>query len=141
MAQLSLRTKIRTKQWLVLGASAFQCTRAGFLCPKCDSFVCLHIRQKIKMSFSWKYDFFSKFGIFCNAIAKPLSEAYTSVYTTIFVWRKDKTNYLSNQTWVMCYHSRNKHQLDGGPYITEYLHICKLIDSVHFWIQYNTLVC
>ena len=34
MAQLWLWTKIHTKQWLVLGASAFQCMRAGFLCPK-----------------------------------------------------------------------------------------------------------
>ena len=30
-------------------------------------------------------------------------------YTTIFVRRKDKTNYLSIQTWVKCYHSWNKH--------------------------------
>ena len=29
--------------------------------------------------------------------------------TTIFVRRKDKANYLSNQTWAKCYHSRNKH--------------------------------
>ena len=36
---------MRTKQWLVLDASAFQCMRAGFLCPKCDNFVCLHTRQ------------------------------------------------------------------------------------------------
>ena len=45
MAQLCLWTKIRYKQWLVLGASAFQCMRAGFLCPKCDNFACLHTRQ------------------------------------------------------------------------------------------------
>ena len=37
------RSKIRTKQWPVLYASAFQC--AGFLCPKCDNFPCLHTRQ------------------------------------------------------------------------------------------------
>ena len=30
------------------------------------------------------------------------------VYTIIFDRRKDKTNYLSNQTWAKCYHSRNK---------------------------------
>ena len=45
MAQLCLWTKIRTKQWLVLGASAFKCMRAGLLCPKCDNFACLHIWQ------------------------------------------------------------------------------------------------
>ena len=33
------------KLWLVLGASAFQCMRAGFSCTKCDNFACLHTRQ------------------------------------------------------------------------------------------------
>ena len=45
MAQLCIWTKIHTKEWLVLGSSAFQCKRAGFLCPKCDNFACLHTRQ------------------------------------------------------------------------------------------------
>ena len=45
MAQLCLWTKIHTKQWLVLGVPAFQCMRAGFLCPKCQNFACLHTRQ------------------------------------------------------------------------------------------------
>ena len=45
MTQLCLWTKIRIKQWLVLGAPAFQCMRAGFLCPKCENFACLHTRQ------------------------------------------------------------------------------------------------
>ena len=40
MAKLCLWTKIRTKQWLVLGASTFQHMRASFLCPKCDCFAC-----------------------------------------------------------------------------------------------------
>ena len=31
-----------------------------------------------------------------------------SVYTTIFVRRKDKTNYLPNQPWAKCSYSRNK---------------------------------
>ena len=39
--------KICTKQWFVLGASVFQCMRAGFLCSKCDNFVCLHTRQDL----------------------------------------------------------------------------------------------
>ena len=47
MDQLCLWTKILTKQWLVLGASAFQCMRAGFLCPKCDNFICLHTHTYI----------------------------------------------------------------------------------------------
>ena len=33
------------KSALVSGASAFQCMRAGFLCPKCDNFACLHTGQ------------------------------------------------------------------------------------------------
>ena len=37
--------KIRTKQWLVLDASAFQCMRADFLSPKCNNFACLHTHQ------------------------------------------------------------------------------------------------
>ena len=28
-----------------LGASAFQCIHAGFLCPKCYNFACLYTRQ------------------------------------------------------------------------------------------------
>ena len=34
---------------------------------------------------------------------------FQSVHTTIFIRRKDKTNYLSNHTWTKWYHSRNKH--------------------------------
>ena len=45
MAQLCPWTKIRTKQWLVLGTSAFQCMRAGFLCPKWENFACFHTCQ------------------------------------------------------------------------------------------------
>ena len=36
---------------------AFQCMRAGFLCPKYDNFACLHTRQD-QSEFHWKYDFF-----------------------------------------------------------------------------------
>ena len=32
-----------------------------------------------------------------------LAQRCSSVYTTIFVQRKDKTNYLSNQTWARCF--------------------------------------
>ena len=37
--------KIPTKQRIVLGASAFQKMRVGFLCLKFDNFACLHNRQ------------------------------------------------------------------------------------------------
>ena len=37
------------------------------------------------------------------------SQRCSSIYTSIFVRRKDKINYLSNQTWAKCYHLRNKH--------------------------------
>ena len=47
----------------------------------------VYIPANIKMSFIWKDD------IFC--------QNRQSVYTTIFVRRKDKTNCLSNQTWNM----------------------------------------
>ena len=50
--------------------------------------------------------FFSKIGIFCKSICAYISQPCSSVYTTIFVRRKDKTNYLSK-----CYYSRNKHWL------------------------------
>ena len=42
---LYLWIKVRTKKWLVLGASAFHSMRAGFLCPKCNNFAYLHNRQ------------------------------------------------------------------------------------------------
>ena len=45
MAQLCVWIKTRTKQWLILGVSVFQCMRAGFLWPKCDNFACLYTRQ------------------------------------------------------------------------------------------------
>ena len=45
IAQLSLWSKICTKQWLVLGASGFQNMSVEFLCPKCYNFACLHTRQ------------------------------------------------------------------------------------------------
>ena len=40
---------------------------------------------------------------------RNISQLCSSVYITIFVWRKDKTNCLPKQTWAKCYHSRNKH--------------------------------
>ena len=79
--------KIRTKQWLVLDASAS---------PPNATILLVYIPAKIKISFIWKDDFF-------------LPKSASSVSRSIFVRRKDKTSYLSNQTWAKCYHSRNKH--------------------------------
>ena len=39
---------------------------------------------------------------------RNISQRCSSIYATIFVQRRDKTNYLSNQIWVNFYHSRNK---------------------------------
>ena len=49
MAQLCLWAKIRTKQWLVLGASGFQCMRALFCAPNA-TILLAYIPAKIKMS-------------------------------------------------------------------------------------------
>ena len=62
---------------------AFQCMPAGFLCPKCNNF-CLFTyppRSKCASSVSRSHS----------------AKRYSGVYTTIFVRRKDKTNYLSKQ--------------------------------------------
>ena len=53
--------------------------------------------------------FFAKIDIFCKSICRNISQRCSRVYTTIFIWRKDKTNYMSNLTWVKCYHLWNKH--------------------------------
>ena len=96
--------------------------RAGFLCPKYDNFL-VYILAKIKMSFIWKDNFFAKIHIFCKWICSNISKRCSSVCTTIFIRRKNKTNYLSHQTWAKYYHSRNKHYLkkkkktlDSRPY-------------------------
>ena len=77
MAQLCFWTKIRTKQWLVLGASAFQCMRAGFVCVKCDNFACRLTRQdQNELHLKRWFFFLAKIGIFCKSIAGPLVQAY-----------------------------------------------------------------
>ena len=51
-----------------------------------------------------------KMFFFLPKSASSVSRSQAScsrVYTIIFVRRKDKTNYLSKQTWAKCYHSRN----------------------------------
>ena len=82
--QLCLWTKIRTKQWLVLGASAFQCMRVGFLCPKCDNFACLHTRQDQNEFHLKRWLFFAKICISCKSIVGPLPsvvQAYIQPYS------------------------------------------------------------
>ena len=64
-------------------------------CVPNETILLVYIPAKIKMSFTQR----------CS-----------SVYTTIFFRRIDKTNYLSNQTWAKCYHSRNKHTYIIGHY-------------------------
>ena len=111
MAQLGLLTKIRTKHWLVLCASAFQCMRVDFLCPKYNS-ACLHTRQdqnKLHLKRWFFFFFLTKSASSVSRSQAHLAKRCSSEYTTIFVRRKDKSNYLSNQTLAKCYHSRNKH--------------------------------
>ena len=60
----------------------------------------------------WKdYFFLPKSASSISRSQVYLAKRYSSVYTTLFVRRKDKTNYLSNQTWAKCYYSRNKYYL------------------------------
>ena len=88
----------QVRKGLVLSASAFQCMRAGFLCPKCDNFACLHKRQDQNELHLKRWFFFAKIGIFCKSIAGPLSEAKTHWMVNWlqlqnelnFVWRHTK---------------------------------------------------
>ena len=68
----------------------------GFSVPRMQQFCLFTCPPRSKWSSSEKMIFFL---IFCKSIACPLP----SVYTTIFLRRKDKTNYLSNQAWTKCY--------------------------------------
>ena len=73
MEQLCLSTKIRTKQWLVSGASAFVCER--IFCARNATILVVYIPAKIKMSFIWKdnfFFFFAKIGFFSKSRASPL---------------------------------------------------------------------
>ena len=68
----------------------------------------VYMSAKIKISFIWKDDFLPKSASSVSRSQTHLAKHCSSVYTNIFVRRKDKTDYLSNQTWAKCYHSRNK---------------------------------
>ena len=91
-----LWTKIRTKQWLVMGASAFQCMLAAFLSPKCNNFACLHNRQDQNELHRKRWFFFPKIGIFCKSIVGPLSEAKTH-------WMVNWLQLLDQLNFVWCY--------------------------------------
>ena len=71
--------------------------------------------------------------IFFLAKKRPTSQICSSVYTTIFVRRKDKTNYLSNQIRAKCYHSRNKHQLKKKRQMADPIHERQILQfNVYF---------
>ena len=118
MAQLCLWTKIRTKQWLILGESAFQCKRAGFLRAKCDNFACLHTRQDQNQLHLERWFFLPK-----SASSVSRSQAYfPALFKRLHNHIRSKTNYLSNHTEklsVTIYEisTNRKKALDGGPYI------------------------
>ena len=114
-----------TKQWIVLGASAFQSMRAGFLCPKYDNFACLHTRQDQNELYLKKYFFFY---FYCKSIADPFSEAYTQPYS--FGGRiKLIICQIRHELSVTIHKISNiwkKKTLDGGPYIIQYNLECYL---------------
>ena len=81
VAQLCLCNKIRTKQWLVLGASDFQCMRADFLCPKCDKFACLHNRQDQNELYLKRLFFLPKSASAVSWSGPSVVQAYTQPYS------------------------------------------------------------
>ena len=119
MAQLCLWTKIRTKQWLVLGVSAFQCVRA----PNVTIFL-VYISAKIKITFIWKDDFFflpkSASVSRSYAIFPSVVQAYTQPYSLggriklIICQIRHELGITTHEIST----SRKK-TLDGGPNIYE----------------------
>ena len=110
ITQLCLWNKIRTKQWLVLSASGFQCMHAGFLCPKCEYSVCLHTRQdQNELHVKKMIFFFAKIGIFCKSIAGLLSEVKTHwminglqlLNQLNFVWHHTKVFMQNSPQWCL----------------------------------------
>ena len=79
------------------------------LCAAYATILLVYIPAKVKTSFSWNDNLLIKSASSVSRSQAHLAKRCLSIYTTIFVWRKDKTNYLPNQTWANCYHSRNKH--------------------------------
>ena len=76
-------------------------------CAPNATILLVYIAATIKMNCIWKHDFF------CQNRQKSIAGPFSSVvqtYTQPYSFSdKDKTNYLSNQTWAKCYHLWNKH--------------------------------
>ena len=91
----------------VLGASMYAC---GFFLPQMRQFYLFTYPPKSKWASSEKTIlFWPKSASSVSQSRAHLAQRCSSVYTTIFLRRKDKTNYLANQRRAKCYHSRNKH--------------------------------
>ena len=80
MAQLCLWTKIRTKQWLVLGTSAIQCMRAGFTVSQIRQFCLFTYPPRTKWTSSEKMIFWSKLASRSVAIFSSVVQEYTQPY-------------------------------------------------------------
>ena len=112
--------KIRTKQWLVLGALAFQCMRAGFQCPKMRQCCLITYPPRSKWASYEKTIFFAKISIFCKSIAGPVPgvvQAYTQSYS--FDGRiKLIVCQIRHELSVTIHEisTTGKKTLDGGPY-------------------------
>ena len=85
----------------------------GFSVPQMRQFCLFTYPKRSKWASSKKMIFLGK-----SASSVSRSQALHCSNVS-FVRRKDKTDYLLNQTWAKCYHSRNEHKLketlDGGP--------------------------
>ena len=85
----------------------------GFSVPQMRQFCLFTYPPRSNELLLKRWFFLPKSGSSVSRSQAHLAKRYSSVYTTIFVRRKDKINYLSNRTWAKCYHSRNKHLLDS----------------------------
>ena len=84
-----------------LGFSMYAC---GFSVPQMRKFCLFTYPPRSKWASSEKMFFYCRHFLYVYCRSNPKR---CGVYTTIFVRRKNKTNYMSNQTWTQCYHSRN----------------------------------
>ena len=78
---------------------------------------CLHTHQD-QNELHLKRWFFAKIGIFCESICRNISQRCSSIYTTIFVRRKDKTICQIRHELSVTIHEIStswKKTLDGGP--------------------------
>ena len=71
-------SSVSRSQYLVLSASAFQCMRAGFLCPKWDNFVCLHTRRENALHLKRWFFFCQNRNV---AIFPSVVQAYTQPFS------------------------------------------------------------